>query len=118
MKNCWCCGALCHQGLRSSDLWEEEPKTQLRVFWVCFLNPKLQYCTPKQIQSFMHCTVCVSRLLFFSLVMLEYLHRCSVCGPALKILDEVQQSYISSGSLEDCCDPGKIHISWRSPGRV
>lgn len=34
--------------------------------------------------------LCVSRLFYFSLVMLKYLHWCSVCGLALKILDEVQ----------------------------
>ncbi len=38
----------------------------------------------------------------------ERLHQCSVCGPALKILDEVQQSY-PVNLLEDCCDPGKMH---------
>jgi hypothetical protein len=26
-------------GFCSSDLWEDDPKTQLIVFWVCLLNP-------------------------------------------------------------------------------
>jgi hypothetical protein len=36
---------------------------------------------------------------------LEHLHQ---CDPALKILDEVQQSY-RVNPLEDCCDLGKMH---------
>jgi hypothetical protein len=36
---------------------------------------------------------------------LEHLHQ---CDPALKILDEVQQSY-RVNPLEDCCDLGKTH---------
>jgi len=39
----------------------------------------------------------------------EHLHWLSVCGPALEILDEVQQSN-PVDPLEDWCDPGKMHI--------
>jgi hypothetical protein len=43
----------------------------------------------------------------------EHLHQCLVCGPALKILDEVQLSY-PVNPPEDCCDPGKMH-SFQGP---
>jgi hypothetical protein len=43
------------------------------------------------------------------MVPLEHLHPRSVCGPALEILGEVQQSN-PVDPLEDCCNPGKTHI--------
>ncbi len=43
------------------------------------------------------------------MVPLEHLHPRSVCGPALEILDEVQQSN-PVDPLEDCCNPGKMQI--------
>ncbi len=50
----------------------------------------------------------------WSLKLLEHLHRCLLCGPALKILDEVHHSYLVN-PLEDCCDPGKVH-NFQDPG--
>jgi hypothetical protein len=43
-----------------------------------------------------------------SILLLEHLQQCSAYDPALKILDEVQQSN-PVDSLEDCGDTGKMH---------
>jgi hypothetical protein len=45
--------------------------------------------------------------------LLEHLHWCPVCGPALEIFDEVQQLY-PVDPLEDCSDLGKMH-SFQDP---
>lgn len=45
-----------------------------------------------------------------------HLHRCSVCGPVLEILDEAQQSN-PVNPLKDCCDPEEMH-NFQSPGGV
>jgi hypothetical protein len=36
----------------------------------------------------------------------EHFHQCSLCAPALEILDEVHQSY-PEDSPKDYCDPGR-----------
>ncbi len=46
---------------------------------------------------------------------LEHLHWWSVCGPALKILDEVQEAYPAVNPLEYSYNPGKMH-SLQGPG--
>jgi hypothetical protein len=71
---------------------------------MCAQDPSL-YCQPEVF------VVCIANTF---LVALEHLHRCSVCGPALEILDEVQQSYIVDPP-EDCSDPGIMH-NFQGPG--
>jgi len=46
---------------------------------------------------------------------LEHLHWCSVCDPAMELLDEVHQSSESTGKAEKSPQPSE---TWRSSGRV
>jgi hypothetical protein len=45
---------------------------------------------------------------------IEHLHQCSVCGTALKIMDEVQEFISSKAIGRLICDPGKM-ISFQGP---
>jgi hypothetical protein len=69
----------------------------------------------EQIQDSNSLCLCGCEAERFQVHLLEHLHQCSVCGPVLEILDELLQQSNPVNSVEDCCDPGKMH-SFHIPG--